>query len=318
MQVEKLERKQTINKLQNKPQIYNHRNHSQKNYQIPPRSNPNVHHTSMFTKPIALIGMMGAGKTSFGKKIAKKIEAQFFDSDAQIKLKTGYTPKEIFNYFGQDMFQDTELSIIEDLVQHKHAIIATGDGLIDNKKAWEYLKKNAITIWLNIDLRLISARLKPNEDRPYLDAKQDESILNFITALYKKRVKKYKEAHLTIHRPILNKKAFQSKLNNIILRLQAAENAKDMKRNINGIVQNNEIEINNKLIKKTVTQEKSQNQFEHDVPKNDSENTKKNINNTPHSNQLNNTPNRYKKFFFKKRGNKSKNTSMTNSSKDIA
>jgi|GEM_PF-448353 len=175
-------------------------------------------------RPIALVGMMGAGKTSFGKKIAKKIDAKFFDCDAHIKMRTGYTPKEIFNYFGETMLKETEFLIIQELAKNGNAIISTGDSLIDNKKAWEFLRQNAITIWLNIDLKLISARLRPNDDRPYLDEKKDESIFKFLTQLYKKRAQKYRQAHLIIHKPILHKKTFLKKLKQILEQLQTSEN----------------------------------------------------------------------------------------------
>ena len=172
------------------------------------------------TKPIALIGMMGAGKSSFGRKIAKKLNAQFFDLDNEIKIKTGYSPKEIFNYFGKAMLEDTEFAVIQELATKTSAIIATGDSTIDNKKAWDFLKTNTITIWLNIDLKLISVRLKPNEDRPYLSEENDDT-LKFITQLYHKRAQKYKQAHVTIHRPILNKKTFLKKLTEMIDKMQA-------------------------------------------------------------------------------------------------
>lgn len=172
-------------------------------------------------KPITLVGMMGAGKSSFGRKIAKKLNAQFFDLDNEMKTKTGYSPKEIFNYFGENMLKDSEFAVIEEIMQKApNSIIATGDSTIDNKKAWDYLKQNTITIWLNIDLKLISMRLKPNEDRPYLD-EQNDNMLTFITQLYHKRAQKYKQAHLTIHRPILNKKTFLKKLMQMIEKLQA-------------------------------------------------------------------------------------------------
>ncbi len=199
------------------------------------------------TKPIALVGMMGAGKSSFGRKIAKKLNAQFFDLDNEIKIKTGYSPKEIFNYFGKQMLEETEFSVIEELVSKHTAIIATGDSTIDNKKAWEFLKENTITIWLNIDLKLISVRLKPNEDRPYLEEGNNNDMLKFITNLYHKRAQKYKQSHVTIHRPILNKKTFLKKLTQMIDKLQANQkidisslfendDAKEM-------IQNNDLEI---------------------------------------------------------------------------
>lgn len=183
------------------------------------------------TKPISLVGMMGAGKTSFGRKIARKLGAQFFDSDAAIKLKTGYSPKEIFNYFGETMLNETEFEVIVEAAQKPCTIIATGDSTIDNKKAWEFLKKNTFTLWLNIDLKTISDRLKPNEDRPYLDDKQDESTLKFLTQLYKHRVKNYKEAHLTIHKPILNKKTFVKKLTQVIQKFEELEHPQDIEKN---------------------------------------------------------------------------------------
>jgi len=172
-------------------------------------------------KPITLVGMMGAGKSSFGRKIAKKLNAQFFDLDNEMKTKTGYSPKEIFNYFGENMLKDSEFEAVEEIIQKApNSIIATGDSTIDNKRAWDFLKQNTITIWLNIDLKLISIRLKPNEDRPYLD-EQNDNMLTFITQLYHKRAQKYKQAHLTIHRPILNKKTFLKKLMQMIEKLQS-------------------------------------------------------------------------------------------------
>lgn len=172
------------------------------------------------TRPISLVGMMGAGKTSFGRKIAKKLKAEFFDLDNEIKLKTGYSPKEIFNYFGKELLEDTEFAVLKELLNNPHSIIATGDTTIDNKKVWAYLKENTITLWLNIDLKLISVRLKPNEDRPYLEAMHSQGMLKFITQLYHKRAKTYKEAHITIHKPILNKRTFLQKLANAIQKLQ--------------------------------------------------------------------------------------------------
>ena len=164
------------------------------------------------TKPISLVGIMGAGKSSFGKKISKKLAIPFFDIDNEIKIKSGYSTKEIFNCFGENKLKETEFSIIQETLNKTNAIIATGDCIADNEKAWEYLKENSIIVWLNLDLRLIAQRLKPNDDRPHL-MEDAQDMLQVVTALYRKRAKQYKQAHIKIYQPNLSKKKFLQKLN---------------------------------------------------------------------------------------------------------
>jgi shikimate kinase len=162
-------------------------------------------------KPISLVGIMGAGKTSFGKKRAKRLDLPFFDLDNQIKIKSGYSTKEIYTDFGETILKKTEFSIVKETLNISNAIISTGDGIADNYAAWEYLKANSIVVWLNLDLKLIAQRLKPNDDRPYL-INEEEDMLQVVTKLYKKRAQQYKQAHIRIYEPNLSKKNFLLKL----------------------------------------------------------------------------------------------------------
>lgn len=181
-------------------------------------------------KPISLVGIMGAGKSSFGRKIARKLDLPFFDLDNEIKIKSGYSTKEIYTHFGQNILKETELATVKEALSISNAIISTGDGIADNKLAWEYLKKNSIIIWLNLDLKLIAQRLKPNDDRPYL-VDDEEDMLNVVTKLYHKRIKQYKQAHIRIYETNLSTKKFLAKLKKFQENLEEEESKKDLSSN---------------------------------------------------------------------------------------
>lgn len=169
-------------------------------------------------KPIVLVGLMGAGKTSLGKRIAKVLRTDFADSDHELKLKTGYSPKEIFSYFGNETLQKLELKVIEEILEKETPIvIATGDGTITNPQAWELIKKKATTIWLNVDLSAISERVKPNNNRPHFDEEEGLSDKNaMIERLYNERLDLYQQSDFTIKAKYLNRLKLLKVIKNIM------------------------------------------------------------------------------------------------------
>lgn len=178
---------------------------------------------SELKKSIAIIGIMGSGKSSLGKKLARKMEVDFFDLDEEIKNKTDYSPKEIYNYFGNNMLHAIEFEVLKEILEKPFCVISTGDSTIDNEKAWEYLKEKTTTLWLDISLKLISARLRPNEDRPYLNEEKIKSstgLFKFVQNLHARRVKKYKESDLVVSMAILMRKNFLNKIINLVLKIQ--------------------------------------------------------------------------------------------------
>jgi len=157
------------------------------------------------TKPIVLVGIMGCGKTFFGKKLATHFDLQMFDLDSLIKQKTQYSTKEIFYTFGQRKLEQTENEILAKLFEnHKVFILSTNDNIINNAAAWQFLKNNSLIIWLNIELKTIATRLKPNQNRPLLQ-EENLDILKQLQKLYHKRKKRYYEAHLVLKKPYLTK-----------------------------------------------------------------------------------------------------------------
>jgi shikimate kinase len=147
-------------------------------------------------KTIVLTGLMGAGKTYIGKKISKAFGLKFFDSDNLIKEETGYSPKEIFDYFGLDFLKEMEFNAIKRILDNKEiCVISTGDITITNKKAWDYLKENCLTIWLDISISSILKRVRQTENRPFFDKKD---TLNLLKRLYEERKMFYQEANIII------------------------------------------------------------------------------------------------------------------------
>ena len=147
-------------------------------------------------KNIVLTGLMGAGKTYIGKKISKAFGLKFFDSDNLIKEETGYSPKEIFDYFGLDFLKEMEFNAIKRILDSKEiCVISTGDITITNKKAWDYLRKNCLTIWLDISLSSILKRVRASENRPFFEKKD---TMNLLKRLYEERKMIYQQASIII------------------------------------------------------------------------------------------------------------------------
>ena len=121
-----------------------------------------------YNKSIALVGMMGAGKTSLGRKLARKIGLEFRDSDAEIEKRSGLTIPEVFSSYGEEYFRKAECSVIERLLGDSQIILATGGGAFTFSKTQELLKQRTVTIWVKVEFDTLWERLKDNTQRPLL------------------------------------------------------------------------------------------------------------------------------------------------------
>jgi shikimate kinase len=120
-------------------------------------------------RPIALIGMMGAGKTSIGKRLAHALDIPFKDADAEIEKAAGCSVAEIFAARGEDEFRDGERRVIARLVsQCPPHVLATGGGAIVNPETRALLKEKAVTIWLRADVDVLLHRVGRRDTRPLL------------------------------------------------------------------------------------------------------------------------------------------------------
>lgn len=178
--------------------------------------------TSKIDRPIVLVGMMGAGKSTVGRRLAKRLSLPFVDSDSAIEDASGFTPAEVFEKYGEENFRDGERRLIANLV-HEGTIqvIATGGGAYIDNETRALLNKETITVWLDANIDLLAERTWRGATRPLLkgDVKERKATLQRIS---EQRGGRYAEAHIHIrsgkgaHATVVDKiiKALSSHLNN--------------------------------------------------------------------------------------------------------
>ena len=160
-------------------------------------------------KNLVLLGMMAVGKTTLGKIVAKKQELKFIDIDASIEKKNSMTIKEIFKKKGEKFFRMEEENEILKSLEKNNCVIALGGGAFMNKTVRENILKNAISIWLNIDIKTLNKRVKWNQKRPLL---KEENYQKKITELYAERKDIYKLANHKVACDKLSKKNIVEKI----------------------------------------------------------------------------------------------------------
>ena len=153
-------------------------------------------------KNLVLLGMMGVGKTTLGKLVAKNQGLEFFDTDTNIENKNSMTINEIFEQKGENFFRLEEKKEILNLLSKQDCVIALGGGAFMDKTIRESVLKNAISVWLDIDLKILNQRLKWNQKRPLLKKYNNQKKLN---ELYEQRKNIYQLANHKIVCDKLNK-----------------------------------------------------------------------------------------------------------------
>jgi shikimate kinase len=147
------------------------------------------------SKPIALVGMMGVGKTSIGRRLAQRLQIPFVDADQEIVDAAGLSIPEIFERFGEAHFRDGERRVIARLFDGKRKIIATGGGAFVNEETRQLMLERAIVIWLDADIDTLVERTARKGDRPLLANGDAREIL---TKLAQERNPLYAQAHVHI------------------------------------------------------------------------------------------------------------------------
>ena len=153
-------------------------------------------------KNLILLGMMGVGKTTLGKLVAKNQGLEFIDTDTNIENKNSMTINEIFEQKGENFFRLEEKKEILNSLSKQGCVIALGGGAFMNKTIRESVLKNAISVWLDIDLKILNQRLKWNQKRPLLKKYNNQKKLN---ELYEQRKNIYQLANHKIVCDKLNK-----------------------------------------------------------------------------------------------------------------
>jgi len=148
------------------------------------------------TRPIALVGLMGVGKTTVGRRLAKKLGRNFYDSDDEIETASGRTVAGYFRDHGEAEFRNGERRVIERLLNGKPIILATGGGAFIPEATRDILNEKALTIWLKGDFNTIMERVSRNrEKRPLLRVADPRAKMRELMEI---RHPIYAKAHITV------------------------------------------------------------------------------------------------------------------------
>ncbi len=147
-------------------------------------------------RTIALVGLMGAGKSTVGRRLAEKLGRAFYDSDAEIEKAAGLSISDIFALHGEADFRRGEKQVIRRLLDLPPHVLATGGGAFLDADTRALMKDKAITVWLNADFETLWRRVQKRDDRPLLQrADAREHLSNLVV----QREPFYSQADLVVH-----------------------------------------------------------------------------------------------------------------------
>lgn len=153
--------------------------------------------TQAFTprRTIVLVGLMGAGKTKIGRRLAARLNLPFFDSDSEIESAAGETIPEIFQNRGEAVFRDGERGVIKRLLSQPTHVLATGGGAFMDPVTREQITSRGVSVWLRADLDVLAARVARRNNRPLLQARDPRAVL---AELIERRYPVYGEADVIV------------------------------------------------------------------------------------------------------------------------
>jgi shikimate kinase len=151
--------------------------------------------TQSLDKPIVLVGLMGVGKSTVGRRLAKRLGLPFVDSDSEIEDAAGFSAAEVYEKYGEKDFRDGERRLVARLVDGRVGVIATGGGAFVDPRTRELLNARAITVWLDASTDVLSERTARRDTRPLLRNPDPRGTL---ARLAEERRPSYAEAHIHI------------------------------------------------------------------------------------------------------------------------
>ena len=128
-------------------------------------------------RTIALVGLMGVGKSSVGRRLANALELPFRDADAEVEAAAGRSVSDIFTDLGEPAFREGERRVIARLLDQPPHVLATGGGAFMNPDTRALIKSRAISVWLKADLEVLARRVGRKESRPLLKDKDPLAVL---------------------------------------------------------------------------------------------------------------------------------------------
>ena len=146
-------------------------------------------------RTLVLVGLMGAGKSSIGRRLALRIGAEFVDADDEIVKAAGCSIEDIFAFHGEAAFRDGERRVIARLLRRRAHVLATGGGAFMDGETRATIRRRAFSIWLRADLEVLLRRVQRRDDRPLLKAGEPKVVLRRLIA---ERYATYAEADLIV------------------------------------------------------------------------------------------------------------------------
>ena len=121
---------------------------------------------NLIKKPIVIIGMMGSGKSTIGKRLAHRLNLQFYDSDKLIEDRENLSVRDIYDYKGEDYFKQQEIKIITEVLNYGTVVLSTGGGSFLIEEIRNLINSTAITIWLKANIDTLHERVSRRNTRP--------------------------------------------------------------------------------------------------------------------------------------------------------
>lgn len=146
-------------------------------------------------RPIVLVGLMGVGKSTVGRRLATRLRLPFVDADHAIEEAAGMAIAEIFERFGEPYFRDGERRVIARLMDGRAKVIATGGGAFVDPRTRALILKAATAVWLRADVDVLAERVRRRDTRPLLRGKDARAVLTDLAAV---RDPLYAEAHIHV------------------------------------------------------------------------------------------------------------------------
>lgn len=147
-------------------------------------------------RPIVLVGLMGVGKSTIGRRLAQRLRVRFVDADDEIERAAGMTIAEIFERYGEHHFREGERRVIRRILSGEPMVLATGGGAFMNDETRALILDKGLAVWLDADLEVLAARVSRRNTRPLLRGKDPLVVL---TELAERRNPVYAQAPIRVN-----------------------------------------------------------------------------------------------------------------------
>lgn len=174
----------------------------------------------ILTQPLFLCGMMGSGKSTIGKQLAKQLQVPFSDIDSLIEEEAGKSIPEIFQNEGEEFFREIERKILVQDSQIAEGVVALGGGALQNQMITDHLKLQGWLVYLDCSAEILVQRLKRSQNRPMIANLGETELKEKIEFLLSERSKYYEQAHFSIN---CSKQSIQEILKELIQKLKIYE-----------------------------------------------------------------------------------------------